>query len=203
MDTDLLAAVHRGDLPTLHQDVDGRLRADARPPSALLCGSFHPLHVGHRQLAAVAASRLSLHLHFEIGLLNADKPALTVEELRRRLEQFVGVGPVWITRTPTFAAKARLFPGVTFVVGADTAERILSPRFYGGSMDAMLAALADIRTAGCQFLVAGRAGRTGAFVPADGVDVPAEFRDLFVPIPEAAFRIDLSSTQIRDPRRDN
>jgi hypothetical protein len=52
--------------------------------------------------------------------------------------------------------KARIFPGCWFVVGADTAERIVDPRFYGGDRDSMLLALDAIRRKGCRFLVAPR-----------------------------------------------
>ena len=55
-------------------------------------------------------------------------------------------GPQW-----TFAEKAQLFPGVVFVVGVDTAERIVQPRFYGDSEERMLQALEQIRQSGCRF----------------------------------------------------
>jgi hypothetical protein len=198
MDTPLLSALHRGDIHLLCHDGHGCICADAALPRAVLCGSFNPLHAGHRRLAEVAARRLGVPVEFEIGLLNADKRPLTVGELDQRLRQFVGLAPVWLTRMPTFAAKARLFPGVTFVVGADTAERIVAPRFYGGSADEMLAALNGVRAAGCRFLVAGRVDRIGQFVTADSLDVTPSIRDLFDCIPECDFRLDVSSTRLRD-----
>jgi hypothetical protein len=197
MDLDLLTALQRGDIPLLCHDPHGRLHSQAPLPRALLCGSFNPLHDGHRQLAAFAAGRLGVPVDFEIGLINADKAPLSFDDLRRRLGQFVGVGPVWLTRAPTFAAKARLFAGVAFVVGADTAERVVAQRFYGDSADGMHRALADIRTAGCRFLVAGRTDASGRFVPADRLQIPDEYRDLFAFVSEADFRLDVSSTGLR------
>ena len=52
-----------------------------------------------------------------------------------------------------------------------------------------------IRENGGRFLVAGRLTR-GQFVTADQCDIPESYRDLFIPIP--AFRVDLSSSDIRD-----
>ena len=61
-----------------------------------------------------------------------------------------------LTGAPTFHRKARLFPGTAFVIGWDTAVRLVDPRYYGDSEDAMLGALADMWSRGCRFLVAGR-----------------------------------------------
>jgi hypothetical protein len=201
MGHDSLAAFHRGEVEFVCQDVDGRLRTDGPLPHALLCGSFNPLHDGHRQLAAVAARRLGVPVEFELTVINADKPLLAAEEVSRRLTQFIGVAPVWLTRVATFAEKARLFDGATFVVGADTAERIVSPRFYGGSADTMAWSLLHIRTAGCRLFVAGRSDPAGRFIPAEAVTIPTNFRDLFDFVTESEFRHDMSSTQIRAQTR--
>ena len=70
-------------------------------------------------------------------MVNADKPPLADEEVRRRLTQFVWRAPVWLTRAPTYTEKAELFPDCVFVIGADTATRIVQPRFYGDSEERM------------------------------------------------------------------
>ena len=61
-----------------------------------------------------------------------------------------------LTRADTYHKKAALFLGCTFVIGWDTAVRLVEPRYYGGDQAAMTAALLDIWAAGCRFLVAGR-----------------------------------------------
>jgi hypothetical protein len=197
MGHDLLASFLRGESAFIFQAVDGQLRCDGPLPAALLCGSFNPLHEGHRQLAAVAAQRLGVPVEFEMTINNADKPPLAGDEVARRLTQFVGVAPIWATRVATFAEKARLFTGVTFVVGADTAERIVSPRFYRDSVDEMNSSLAGIRTVGGRFLVAGRRNANGRFIAADAITIPPPFRDLFDALSESDFRHDLSSTALR------
>src|SRR5947208_570464 len=109
---------------------DGTARAGGPLPAALLPGSFNPLHHGHTGLAAAAAAHLGVPVAFELSLANVDKPELDPDEAARRVAQFAGVGPVWVTRAATFAAKADLFPGAAFVLGWDTAARLIDPRYY-------------------------------------------------------------------------
>jgi hypothetical protein len=193
-----LARLLLGNSTSVCVTMDGQFRTDAKRPAALVAGSFNPIHAGHWQLAEVAAGRTGGNVAFELSMLNVDKPPLTAEEIRRRLAQFTCRADVWLTRAPTFAEKAMLFPGVIFVVGADTALRLVQPRYYGNSEEAMTAALAGLRARGCSFLVAGRVDDSGQFVELDRLAIPAEHRDLFAPIPAAECRIDLSSTALRE-----
>ena len=122
---------------------------------ALLSGAFNPVHDGHRGLAAAAAAFLRLPVSYELPVVNADKSPLDAAEAHRRAAQFLGRAELWLTRAALYADKAALFPGAVFVVGADTAERVLQPRFYGGERQ-MTEAVTAIGAAGCRFLVAAR-----------------------------------------------
>jgi nicotinamide mononucleotide (NMN) deamidase PncC len=195
---DPLAALAEGSLAAVCVERDGQFRADAPRPRLLLPGSFNPLHAGHIALAEAAAELTGFAPAFELTIVNADKPPLPAEEVRRRLAQFTWKAPLWLTWAPTFAAKADLFPGAMFIVGADTAERILQARFYGGSDSHLDCALTGLCAKGCRFLVAGRVNTEGRFVDLDSLNIPAKHRDLFTPIPSSRFRVDLSSTQVRD-----
>jgi hypothetical protein len=192
-----LAALLAGRLAALWVGPDGRMRPDGPAPALLVSGSFNPLHEGHCGLAAAAERLVGAPAAFELSVSNADKPPLADEEVRRRLGQLAWRAPVWLTRAPTFAEKAALFPGCVFVVGVDTAERIVQPRFYGESAERLAEALRQIRACGCRFLVAGRASKEGRFVELAELELPEEHAELFAAIPQDIFRVDISSTQLR------
>jgi hypothetical protein len=63
----------------------------------------------------------------------------------------------------------------------------------------MMAALESLRSLGCRFLVAGRIDAGGRFVELQHVAIPPAFRDLFAALSESEFRVDLCSTQLRQP----
>ena len=106
---------------------DGTVRVGGPLPSAILSGSFNPLHRGHITLAAVAGARLGLSVHFELSVANADKAELALPEVERRVAQFTGLAPVWVTHAAIFEQKADIFPGAAFVLGYDTAQ-LKNPR---------------------------------------------------------------------------
>jgi hypothetical protein len=137
------------------------------------------------------------------------------------LRQFNGRHAVWLTRAATFADKASLFPGAVFVVGVDTAERILAPRFYPEAVLGRDMALEHLRRQGCRFLVAARIrvsvearrvseGEAQSLAHASGfganqtdlqtvhdLDIPSDFHDIFQELPASVFRLDISSTHLR------
>jgi hypothetical protein len=195
---DALSAFLRGEVAAVCVEPDGRMRADAPRPALLVPGAFNPAHEGHRRMGATAARLAGAGVAFEMSVVNVDKPPLAAEEVRRRPAQFAWHAPLWLTRAPTFVEKAALFPGATFVVGADTAARIVAPRYYQDSAERLGAALAAIRGHGCSFLVAGRTDGTGRFLTVADLSIPAGHGDLFRAIAGTEFRLDLSSTQLRE-----
>jgi hypothetical protein len=86
--------------------------------------------------------------------------------------------------TSTFAAKADAMPGAIFVVGFDTAARVLESRFYPEETGGLKGALDHLRDRCCSFLVAGRATEAGVFHGFDHLQVPAMAEGLFAPIPD-------------------
>lgn len=176
---------------------DGQLVLSAPPPVVLFPGSFNPVHEGHVRLARVAEELTQRPLAFEISVTNVDKPPLAGEAVRRRLAQFAWKSPVELTRAPTFVEKSRLFPGITFVVGADTAERLFGPKYYGDDEDRMRLALDEIAGSGGRFLVAARVDSAGRLRTLSDIAVPRRFADLFTAIPEHRFRVDTSSSELR------
>ena len=199
----LIARVTSGDFDWLLRSPEGAETPGRHLSGAvLLCGSFNPLHDAHRRLAEVAAGLLGRDPMFELGLVNADKAPIAEEEAERRAAQFAGYAPVLLSAEPRFADKVGWVRESVFVLGADTLARLVDPRFYGRDRGEMLHAFARIRESGCRFLVAARLDPSGGRVRtlADCA-VPRGFERLFESIPVADFRMDLSSTELRERRR--
>ena len=198
----LLTELCAGRLSLVWSMPDGSLQRH-RPaePQGILCGSFDPLHVGHRALRDAAEARLQGPLFYEMTVFNADNPPLdepTVDDRRRQFREH----PLALTVATTFGEKAVLFPGVVFVVGIDTLKRILQLRFYGGRKDRRQASLNQVRQAGCTFLVASRELR-GRLLSLGDLPIPDGCDDLFCELPADEFRADICSTRLRQSRRDS
>ena len=186
-----------GELDRVTVQPDGQMMLSAPRPFVLFPGSFNPMHEGHVLLARVAEELRQQPLAFEISVTNVDKPPLAGETVRHRLAQFAWKSPVELTRAPTFLEKSRLFPRTTFVIGADTAERLFAPKYYGDDEARMHVALEEIANSGSSFLVAVRIDAAGRVRALSDIPVPRRYADLFTEIPEHRFRLDTSSSEIR------
>jgi len=162
-------------------------------------GSFNPLHDGHLRLREAASEFLGRPVVFEISVANVDKPRLTPAVLRQRLQQFTDC-TVMLTDAALFADKAKLFERCWFVVGMDTAIRLLDPRYYGDSSGQRDNALRMFQSLDIRFLVAGRLlndNDAASFKRCDQLMTDEASQELFVELPEKLFRVDISSSALR------
>ena len=165
----------------------------------VLAGSFNPLHRGHTRMLDSASRITGRRGLFEISVENVDKPDLPRDELGKRLNAFRNYGDVVITRAPLFAQKAALLKGCWFVLGFDTAIRLLDDRYYPAATTAEQEIL-SLGQAGTKFVVAGRVATDGKFRGLHDLVIPASIREMFLPLPESEFREDISSTELRQGR---
>ena len=135
---------------------------------------------------------------YETSILNVDKPPLSYDEIVKRVTQFEDEERLLITNQATFAGKAKKLGGYKFLVGWDTAKRVLDPK-YSSSDGAMWKELSEMLANNNQFYVAGRLDK-GKFNCIDDLKIPASLKQLFVGISEDLFRSDISSTEIRESK---
>jgi hypothetical protein len=170
----------------------------------MLPGSFNPVHCGHFGMLKSAEALTGLRGVFELSAANVDKPDIPEEEILRRAGEIRDI-PVALTRAPRFTQKAELFPNTTFVLGLDTAARLID---Y--AQDGEWALFQTLETS---FLVAGRlfqpleptaSGHSASrcksdrsFLGLETLELPPGYESLFKAIPEDVFREDISSTELR------
>ena len=163
-------------------------------------GSFNPFHDGHKEMARLASAMTGHPCILEISILNVDKPSLESEEILTRMAPLISMGfSVLLTRAPRFYDKTKLLSRTTFLVGTDTVERILDPKYCGGNSEVMVQELKEMKDNGIHFIVANRINKTGEFINIEEMTrykaLSEEFRSIFKSIP--GFRLDMSSTAIR------
>ena len=192
---------YQGNVNNNRVPIPGPLYTETPPTQALFPGRWRPKHEGHEGIRRKAESLLKMPVSYELSLFNADKPPLDHKSILETIRQFAQED-CWLvlTKAPTFVEKARIFPNSWWVMGQDTASRLVLPKYYGG-MRGLFGMMDELDELGAKFLVFGRA---------DGDEFKTLFNERWPHsrverfwgdhaqvVPEEEFRIDVSSTQIR------
>lgn len=162
---------------------------------ALMAGSFNPPHQGHLGIADAYRRAYGKNVVFEIGTNPPHKTKPTVQELLQRAKLLHGRDVFFSTDVPLFIDKARAFPGMPLLVGADTLIRLFDPK-WGVDINGMLESYKNL---GTKFAVSGRT-IDGKFVSGWEAVVQClgdKYKGHFNMFVEMPGRWDVSSTELR------
>ena len=160
--------------------------------SIILSGSFNPLHEGHIELLKASSKEFKKNPLYEISIKNVDKSKINFNDLINRINQFKSLGKLVVTNSAKFEEKSNIFKKSIFVIGYDTALRLVDDKYYD---DDFRKSLKIIEKNNCSFLVSGRFINKKYKKP-NNINFE-EYDYLFNILSEEKFRIDISSTQLR------
>ena len=182
----IVKGIYERSFPFIFRDKNGIWSSKIPDDLLILSGSFNPLHEGHITMMKVAEEITLMNPVYEISVLNLDKPSLPLENLIKRLKSFPFDAQILITSSPRFNDKSILFPGSKFLIGYDTALRLLDSKYYSDFVDInnkniVLNALEVIRENKCSFIVAGRIDKVGKFRSIADLEIDPSYKQLFSP----------------------
>ena len=160
--------------------------------SIILSGSFNPLHEGHIELLKASSKEFKKNPLYEISIKNVDKSKINFNDLINRINQFKSLGKLVVTNSAKFEEKSNIFKNSIFVIGYDTALRLVDDKYYD---DDFRKSLKIIEKNNCSFLVSGRFINKKYKKP-NNINFE-EYDYLFNILSEEKFRIDISSTELR------
>ena len=160
--------------------------------SIILSGSFNPLHEGHIELLKASSKEFKKNPLYEISIKNVDKSKINFNDLINRINQFKSLGKLVVTNSAKFEEKSNIFKKSIFVIGYDTALRLVDDKYYD---DDFRKSLKIIEKNNCSFLVSGRFINKNYKKP-NNINFKG-YDYLFNILSEEKFRIDISSTELR------
>lgn len=121
----------------------------------ILPGSFNPIHDGHISMLQNACALNHTDGIFEMCVVNVDKPLLSFDDIIARIDIF-NSRPVVLTNAPLFSDKDKLFPGVSYAIGVDTAIRLMNPKYTYGDEDLMFGNILKMTFNNTKFYIGSR-----------------------------------------------
>ncbi len=166
---------------------------------AIMSGAFNPPHEGHTSVAEHVMDQYGKTVVYEVTAVPPHKEAMTVQALLQRAKLLNGVDRIFTKGSPLYLDKARAFPGVPLVLGADAMVRMLDPK-WGVEPHELLNEFNKLNT---KLLVSGRL-IDGKFVSyLDVLDFinkkDPQLVDLALDVFKPVYgRVDISSTELRN-----
>jgi nicotinamide mononucleotide (NMN) deamidase PncC len=119
---------------------------------AIMPGAYNPPHEGHLGTAQAVMDEYGRTVVFEVTAEPPHKGALTPQQLLQRAKLLQGHDRLFTRKEPFYLDKARAFPGIPLVLGADAMIRMLDPKWGIEPMDLMR----EFISLNTKLLVAGR-----------------------------------------------
>jgi nicotinic acid mononucleotide adenylyltransferase/nicotinamide mononucleotide (NMN) deamidase PncC len=165
---------------------------------ALMPGAYNPPHEGHLGTAQHVMDEYGRTVVFEVTAEPPHKEALSAQSLLQRAKLLQGYDRLFTRKEPFYIDKARAYPGIPLVLGADAMVRMLDPK-WGLDLEQMFKDFQKLET---KLLVTGRM-IGDKFVTVD--DISKDFRlknarvwgyaqSVMLPV---SGRFDVSSTELR------
>lgn len=162
-------------------------------PFVVYSGSFDPFHEGHAAVIQKLAEKTRKPVYLELSVRNVDKPDVDLNGLADRMASiYIGmmkhnlksIAGVILTNMPKFFDKLSLLgPKASFVVGSDTASRMVDNKY--GNVESLFDL---IEVYGTEIFVCERPGYS--FV------APKQYEQRFTFLPGTGLQI--SSTELRN-----
>jgi len=168
---------------------------------ALMPCAYNPPHEGHLGTAQNVMNQYGRTVVYEVTAEPPHKEALSAQLLLQRAKLLQGYDRLFTRKEPFYLDKARAYPGIPLVLGADAMVRMLDPK-WGLDLEEMFKEFRKLET---KLLVAGRVVGD-KFTTVD--DISKDFRlsnprvwgyaqSVMLPVDG---RFDVSSTELRKKR---
>jgi len=162
---------------------------------ALMPGAYNPPHEGHFGTADSVLDDYHRQVVFEVTAEPPHKEALSPQLLLQRAKLLHGRDRLFTKKNPLYLDKARAYPGIPLVMGADAMVRLLDPK-WGVDVTASFKEFKELNT---ELYIAGRTIGSKFITWQDIKEMlPPEQSQLFVEIARPVTgHWEMSSTEIR------